>query len=69
MGLPYRSDEEVRQWMSRDPLTRYKTWLLAKGLGTGEPSSPGIEADTQAAVDASIEFARQSADPDPKPAC
>ncbi len=34
MGLPYRSDEEVRQWMSRDPITRYKKWLLAKGLAS-----------------------------------
>jgi pyruvate dehydrogenase E1 component alpha subunit len=64
-GLPYRSDEEVRQWISRDPVTRFKTWLLAKSLATeGELSK--IEADAQAAVDASIEFARQSKDPDPK---
>ena len=34
MGLPYRTDEEVKQWMSRDPITRYKNWLLAKGLAT-----------------------------------
>ncbi len=35
MGLPYRSDEEVKQWMSRDPIVRFKNWLLAKGLGDG----------------------------------
>jgi len=65
MGLPYRTDEEVQQWMSRDPITRYRSWLLAKGLAT-ESELSGIESSTQAAVDASIEFARQSPDPNPE---
>jgi TPP-dependent pyruvate/acetoin dehydrogenase alpha subunit len=65
MGLPYRSDEEVRQWMSRDPITRYKKWLLAKGLAT-EAELARIDDDTKAAVDASIEFARKSANPAPE---
>jgi acetoin:2,6-dichlorophenolindophenol oxidoreductase subunit alpha len=65
MSLPYRTDDEVRQWMSRDPITRYKTWLLAKGLVT-EGELSGLETKAQAAVDASIEFARKSADPDPE---
>lgn len=63
-GLPYRSDEEVRQWMTRDPIVRFKSWLLDKKLvAAGELSK--IEADTQAAVEAAIAFARQSKDPDP----
>jgi pyruvate dehydrogenase E1 component alpha subunit len=65
MGLPYRTDEEVRQWMSRDPLVRYKAWLLAKGLAS-EAELSGIEAATQKAVEASVEFARSSADPAPE---
>jgi TPP-dependent pyruvate/acetoin dehydrogenase alpha subunit len=65
MGLPYRTDEEVRQWMSRDPLVRYKAWLLAKGLAT-EAELSAIEASTQKAVEASVEFARSSADPAPE---
>ena len=65
MSLPYRSDDEVRQWMSRDPIPRYKTWLLAKGLVT-EGELTGIDTKAQAAVEASIEFARKSADPDPE---
>jgi TPP-dependent pyruvate/acetoin dehydrogenase alpha subunit len=65
MGLPYRSDEEVRQWISRDPIARFKKWLLDKELAkTSELAK--IEADAQAAVDASIAFARQSKDPDPQ---
>jgi len=64
MGLPYRSDEEVRQWMSRDPITRYKTWLLDKGLAS-QAELQKIESDMDKAVADSIAFARQSNDPDP----
>jgi pyruvate dehydrogenase E1 component alpha subunit len=65
MGLPYRSDDEVRQWMTRDPIVRYKSWLLGKGL-VQEAELTQIENAAQAAVDASIEFARKSADPAPE---
>ncbi len=64
VGLPYRTDEEVRGWMTRDPIPRYKRWLLAKGLAE-ESELATIEGDAQAAVDASVEFARNGADPDP----
>ena len=65
MGLPYRTDDELKQWMSRDPIQRYKKWLLAKGLASdGELST--IDADVQAAVTASVQFARTSADPAPE---
>jgi TPP-dependent pyruvate/acetoin dehydrogenase alpha subunit len=63
-GLPYRTDEELRQWISRDPIQRYKKWLLAKGTAS-EAELAKIDADARAAVDASVAFARQSADPDP----
>ena len=65
MGLPYRSDEEVKQWMSRDPNVRYKNWLVAKGLAS-EAELTEIDNKAQAAVDASVEFARKSADPNPE---
>ncbi|HEX9074633.1 MAG TPA: thiamine pyrophosphate-dependent dehydrogenase E1 component subunit alpha [Anaerolineae bacterium] len=63
-GLPYRSDEAVRAWMGRDPIVRYKTFLLDKKLATADELAK-LETDAQAAVDASIEFARKA--PDPKP--
>jgi acetoin:2,6-dichlorophenolindophenol oxidoreductase subunit alpha len=65
MGLPYRSDEEVKQWMSRDPNLRYKNWLIAKGLAS-EAELAAIDKRAQAAVDASVEFARTSEDPNPE---
>ena len=50
--------------MTRDPILRFKAWLLEKELV--KPSELAkIEADTQAAVESSIAFARQSKDPDP----
>jgi TPP-dependent pyruvate/acetoin dehydrogenase alpha subunit len=65
MGLPYRSDEEVKQWMSRDPNVRFKNWIVAKGLAS-EAELSTLESKAQAAVEASIEFARKSADPNPE---
>ena len=63
-GVPYRTDDEVRAWMSRDPITRYKRWLTAKDLAT-EAELEEIATTVQAAVDASVEFARQGEAPDP----
>ncbi|MBM3774006.1 MAG: thiamine pyrophosphate-dependent dehydrogenase E1 component subunit alpha [Acidobacteria bacterium] len=64
-GLPYRSDEEVRQWIARDPVVRFKAWLLYKELARASELEK-IEAAARQAVEASIVFARQSEDPDPR---
>ncbi len=64
LRLPYRTDEEVRAWMTRDPIQRYKRWLVAKDLAD-EAALTEIESEAQAAVDASVEFARGGDDPDP----
>ena len=63
-GLPYRTDAEVQAWMTRDPIPRYRRWLVAKGLA-GEEELAQIEAEAQAAVDDSVTFAREGRDPDP----
>lgn len=65
MGLPYRTDDEVKAWMTRDPILRYKKWLLAKGLAQ-EAELAAIDKEMQAKVDASVEFARSSPLPDPE---
>lgn len=64
-GLPYRTDEELRQWMARDPIARFGAFLVARNLVT-ESELAKVEADTQAAVDASVAFARQSPQPEPE---
>ncbi len=63
-GLPYRTDDEVKAWMTRDPIPRYKRWLRAKGLASDEELA-GIDSAAQAAVDESVRFAREGQDPDP----
>ena len=65
LGLPYRTDEEVRQWMSRDPISRYRRWLLAKSLVT-EQDLGVVDQRVLKAVDDSIAFARASKTPDPE---
>ena len=64
-GLPYRSDEETRAWIARDPIAKFKRWLLAKDLVT-EADLEGVDRDVQARVEASMEFARQSPSPAPE---
>ena len=39
-GLPYRTDDEVRGWMTRDPIPRYRRWLVAKGLAEEDETGP-----------------------------
>lgn len=51
--------------MSRDPITRFKRWLVAKDIAS-EDEMMAIDAKVQEAVDASVEFARSSADPRPE---
>ncbi len=58
-GLPYRSDSEVRMWMQRDPIPRMKQLLLDRKLFTADELAK-IESDAQAAVNASLDFARKS---------
>jgi pyruvate dehydrogenase E1 component alpha subunit len=48
--------------MGRDPILRYKKFLIERKLATDSELAK-IETDVQAAVDASIEFARKSPDP------
>ena len=63
-GLPYRTDDEVKAWMTRDPIPRYRRWLLTKDIASGEELA-GIEQAAQASVDESVRFAREGTDPDP----
>jgi TPP-dependent pyruvate/acetoin dehydrogenase alpha subunit len=58
-GLPYRPDSELKMWMERDPIPRFKNFLIEEEFFTEEQLN-AIEADVQKAVDDSIEFARTS---------
>jgi acetoin:2,6-dichlorophenolindophenol oxidoreductase subunit alpha len=59
----YRPDEEVKAWMARDPLPRYRDRLLA--TGADEATLAAIEAETRDKVAAAEQEAREAPEPDP----
>ena len=64
-GLPYRTDDEVRQWISRDPIKRFHTFLVDKKLFT-DADLKAVEAGARKAVDDAVDFARKSPLPAPE---
>lgn len=52
----YRPAEEVREWMTRDPVVRYRERL--KGLGVTEDTLAALDAEVRAEVEANIDEAR-----------
>ena len=63
-GMPYRTDDELKAWMARDPIVRFGAFLVERGLFT-QAELDAMKAKAKAAVDDSITFARNS--PEPKP--
>ena len=55
----YRPDAEVREWLSRDPVKRYRERLLAAGVTEAEAAA--IESRAQQKVDRATEEARNGA--------
>jgi pyruvate dehydrogenase E1 component alpha subunit len=59
----YRPDEEVKAWLAKDPIPRYRARLLQ--LGIGENVLTKLENEAQAAIDKATEEARNAPPPDP----
>jgi len=57
----YRPDEEVKAWLAKDPLPRYRARLLQTGITEGDLER--IEGETQAAIDQATETARNAPPP------
>jgi pyruvate dehydrogenase E1 component alpha subunit len=55
----YRPDAEVREWLGRDPVKRYRERLLAAGIGEAELHE--IDTHAQQKVDAATDEARSGA--------
>src|SRR5256714_2375835 len=55
----YRPDAEVAEWLSRDPVKRYRERLLAAGVAEAEVNE--IDTRAQQKVDAATEEARKGA--------
>jgi len=60
----YRTKEEIADWMSRDPLTRFADLLMAHDVLTAEEVTE-IEAAADAEIAAAIDTARAGTNPDP----
>ena len=63
-GLGYRSDRELRDWMAKDPIRRFREFLLAEKVLTAEGADK-IAAEVGQAVEDAAKFAE--AQPVPKP--
>ncbi|MCP4434646.1 MAG: dehydrogenase [Actinomycetia bacterium] len=64
LGMKYRSDDEVEQWRGRDAIVALETRMVEGALATVEEVE-AARAEVAADVDAAIEFAQASPDPDP----
>lgn len=63
-GLGYRSDRELRDWMAKDPIVRFRRFLVAEKV-LSEQRADEIAAEVRQAVEDAAAFA--NAQPLPKP--
>ena len=64
-GGSYRDDEEVEQWMQRDPINIHKERLLSQNIAT-QAEIDQIDTETQQQIDGATQFARESPYPEPE---
>jgi len=64
-GLPYRSDAEVKQWMAKDPIKRFRAYLIKRKFAT-DAELIKIEQSEQAKVNEAIERAQKAPRPTPE---
>ena len=60
----YRTQEELDKWKDRDPIGRFRKWLVAEGFAT-EADLSQIDARVHHEVEESVVFAEASPAPDP----
>lgn len=58
----YRTKEEIEEWMTRDPIKRFRAELVAHGI-LSEAEADGIEAAAVAEMEEGIAFAKASTSP------
>ena len=63
----YRPEDEVEEWLSKDPIVRMRERLLSIGILTDEDASR-IEKKVEDEVEVAAKFALESPFPDPKTA-
>jgi len=60
----YRTREEEASWQERDPIERFRQFLIQEGILTAKKDSH-VKREARQAVSAAVEFARRSPYPDP----
>lgn len=60
----YRPKEEEEEWFSRDPVHTFRKRLIEEGV-IGEEELAGIEEEIVAEIEAEVEYAQNSPDPEP----
>ncbi len=58
----YRSDEELQEWLQRDPIPRFRDQLVAQGVLTAEEAER-LEREVQAELEDAVAYARSSPEP------
>jgi len=61
-SMPYRTDEELKTWMSREPILRYGIFLVDRGLST-QSELDALKATAKKEMDDAVDFARSSPEP------
>ena len=64
MGLTYRTDDELKRWLERDPIKLFEAKLVDQGVAS-EKALDAVRERTRAQLDAAVKFAEQSPMPDP----
>ena len=63
----YRTKEEVDEWKKKDPILKFRNYLLEKKLAKAEELD-AIEAASHKAIDAAVEYGRKGPEPSPESA-
>lgn len=64
IGTTYRTEEELAEWLARDPINLFQSWLLENGHKTLADIDT-LEKQIKQALDEAVAFAESSAWPDP----
>lgn len=64
---PYRSEEEIKRWMERDPIKLLRERLIKNGL-LSEDEDRKIKEEIEREINAAIEFGTKSEFPEPREA-
>ena len=59
----YREEEELTKWQNRDPIPRYRNYLLEKGIDLQILET--MEESVDEAIDATLQYALDAPPPDP----